>query len=96
METKIIQNLIQSYFNVVRKNIQDLVPKTIMQFLVLNSKQSCQGELVKEIYNTSSFNELLVEDPIIARNRENCKTTIAALRKAQEILNEAQQYKQLA
>lgn len=34
METNIIKNLITSYFDVVRKNISDSVPKTIMAFLV--------------------------------------------------------------
>ena len=38
METAIIRNLIQSYFNIVKKNIADLVPKTIMAFLVNESR----------------------------------------------------------
>ena len=38
METNIIKNLITSYFDVVRKNISDSVPKTIMAFLVNQSK----------------------------------------------------------
>lgn len=38
METIIIQNLIQSYFAIVKKNVADLVPKTIMAFLVNESK----------------------------------------------------------
>jgi len=46
METKVIQNLIESYFNLVKKNIADLVPKTIMAFLVNESRKSAQSELV--------------------------------------------------
>lgn len=32
-ETRMIKNLIVSYFNVVKKNINDSVPKTIITFL---------------------------------------------------------------
>jgi dynamin 1-like protein len=38
METKIIKNLIVSYFDIVRKNLNDVVPKTIMSFMVNKSK----------------------------------------------------------
>ena len=34
MEINIIRNLIVSYFNVVKKNICDVIPKTIICFLV--------------------------------------------------------------
>ena len=34
IEVNITKNLILSYFAVVKKNISDLVPKTIMAFLV--------------------------------------------------------------
>ena len=38
MEVTIIKNLIISYFDTVRKTINDMVPKTIMAFLVNKSK----------------------------------------------------------
>ena len=39
METRVIQNLIFSYYTIVKKNIADLVPKTIMNFLVNESRR---------------------------------------------------------
>lgn len=39
METKIIQNLIHSYFNIVKTNISDMVPKSVMAFLVNESRR---------------------------------------------------------
>lgn len=38
MEIMIIKNLITSYFNVVRKNLNDMVPKTIIAMLVNKTK----------------------------------------------------------
>ena len=39
METRVIQNLIFSYFAIVKKNIADLVPKTIMNCLINESRR---------------------------------------------------------
>lgn len=46
METRVIQNLIYSYFNIVKKNINDMVPKTIMAFLINDSRKIAHSELV--------------------------------------------------
>lgn len=46
MEAKIIKNLIVSYFDTVRKQMNDMVPKTIMALLVNKSKNLTQRILV--------------------------------------------------
>jgi hypothetical protein len=55
METRVIQNLIQSYFDLTKKNIADLIPKTIMAFLVNESKRIAQSELVECIYKSGNL-----------------------------------------
>ncbi len=50
VEIEIIKNLIGSYFDIVKKNFTDLVPKSIMHFLVVNFKQAMQNELVSQLY----------------------------------------------
>jgi len=50
METRVIQNLIFSYFTIVKKNVADLVPKTIMNFLINESRRLAQSELVMKVY----------------------------------------------
>jgi dynamin 1-like protein len=92
METKIIKNLIVSYFNVVRKNINDSVPKTIMCFLVNQSKNISQRELVSVLYKEDNLNDLLTEDPAVAKQRENCEKIIITLRKALTILQEVRDF----
>ena len=69
METVIIQNLIQSYFSIVKKNIADLVPKTVMAFLINESRNIAQRELVGEIYKLGNLDDLLIEDPLVTQTR---------------------------
>jgi Dynamin GTPase effector domain len=76
METKVIQNLIYSYFSIVKKNIADLVPKTIMALLIRESARMAQSELVVRVYQADDVENLLVEDPIVAANREACQQVI--------------------
>lgn len=92
METRIIQNLIQSYFDLTKKNIADLVPKTIMAFLVLKSRETAQSELVEKVYKGGNLDQLVVEDPMIKAQRENCQKIITALKSAQNLLSEVTQY----
>ena len=45
-DCKIIEKLIKSYFFIVRKSIQDSVPKAVMHFLVNHVQDNLQSELV--------------------------------------------------
>ena len=80
METRVIQNLILSYFNLVKKNITDLAPKTIMAFLVHESRRVASTELIEGIYKQGNLDALVIEDPMITAQRENCKRVVGALK----------------
>ena len=47
-----------------------------MNFLVNESKRLAQKELVVRVYQDPELEKLLVEDPIVAANRESCKQVI--------------------
>jgi len=91
-ETELIKNLLCSYFNVVRKNVKDLVPKSIMCFLVNASKEKIHNELVCSLYKEELFDELLEENASISARRKSCKAMIEILRKAHDIINEVRDF----
>jgi len=92
IEVEIIKSLIRSYFNIVRKNIGDLVPKTVMYFLVNHAKENVQSVLVQRLYRDSSLEELLRETNDAAQRRKNCAEVQALLRRALEIVNEVRDF----
>jgi len=62
-EIKVLKFLILSYFDIVRKTINDMVPKTIMALLVNKSKTSAQHVLVQKIYQDGlNLEEIMFED----------------------------------
>ena len=96
MEIMIIKNLITSYFNVVRKNLNDMVPKTVIAMLVNKTKNQAQRELVAQLYTAangeSSFQELLQEDGATKKKREVCEDMVKNLSKCMEFLNEVRDF----
>jgi dynamin 1-like protein len=57
------ESLIESYFDIVRKNFMDLVPKTIMYFLVNHAKENLQNELVSQLYRENLMSQCLRRCP---------------------------------
>ncbi|XP_062522189.1 dynamin-1-like protein isoform X2 [Corticium candelabrum] len=88
MEVELIVSLIRSYFLIVRKNIQDSIPKAVMHFLVNHVKERIQSELVGALYKEAAFDELLEESEQIAVRRTEAAEMLAALRKASQVVSE--------
>ena len=42
--------LVQSYFAIVRANLEDSVPKALMHFLVLSVQRGLQQHLIRTLY----------------------------------------------
>lgn len=55
---------------IVRKNIQDSIPKAIMHFLVNYVKDNLQSELVTHLYKLDHYTALLQESEHIAVRRK--------------------------
>eukprot|EP00343_Euplotes_focardii_P002486 CAMPEP_0205807072 /NCGR_PEP_ID=MMETSP0205-20121125/10749_1 /ASSEMBLY_ACC=CAM_ASM_000278 /TAXON_ID=36767 /ORGANISM="Euplotes focardii, Strain TN1" /LENGTH=441 /DNA_ID=CAMNT_0053080831 /DNA_START=187 /DNA_END=1512 /DNA_ORIENTATION=+ len=92
VETNIIKNCLSSYFNIVRKHIADLVPKTIMAFLINKTKENAQQILYTSLSDDEDMKELMGEDPMIAEARKECLETLNNLDKAIGLINEARDF----
>ncbi|KAI8641959.1 Dynamin central region-domain-containing protein [Parasitella parasitica] len=86
METEVIKLLIQSYYNIVKRTMIDMVPKAIMLNLVNHSKEELQRELLTELYKHDVLDDLLQESDSTRQRRKECKKMIEALQKADEIV----------
>ncbi|GBM28262.1 Dynamin-1-like protein [Araneus ventricosus] len=87
-DCEVIERLIHSYFMIVRKNIQDAVPKAIMHFLVNFVRDNLQSELVTHLYKHENFTTLLQESEHIAVRRQEAAEMLKALQKANQIISE--------
>ncbi|XP_013175183.1 PREDICTED: dynamin-1-like protein isoform X4 [Papilio xuthus] len=84
----VIEKLIKSYFYIVRKSIQDSVPKAVMHFLVNYVKDNLQSELVTHLYKSDQAESLLNESEHIAQRRKEAADMLKALQRAGQIISE--------
>jgi hypothetical protein len=76
--------LINSYFNIVKREMIDMVPKAITLTLVNHSKENLQRELLQELYKPEILDDMLKESEHVVARRKEVMTTLAALNKADE------------
>ncbi|TYH15716.1 hypothetical protein ES288_A05G064500v1 [Gossypium darwinii] len=89
-EIIITRILVKSYFDIVWKNIQDLVPKAIMHFLVNHTKRNLHNTLIQILYREILFEELLQEQDEVVARRKHTKEVLHVLRQAVKTLNEVE------
>lgn len=75
------ERLIRSYFYIVRKSIQDSIPKAVMHFLVNYVKDNLQSELVTHLYKSDQVEALLIESEHIAVRRKETADMLKVLKK---------------
>ncbi|KAL8440362.1 hypothetical protein Efla_000250 [Eimeria flavescens] len=92
IETELIKSLLWSYFQIVRKNVADAVPKAIMYFMVNTAKDVLQKELVSQLYREELFDELMQEAGDISAKRKQCKQLLKSLRAALDIISQVREF----
>lgn len=90
METDVIKLLIQSYFNIVKRTAADMVPKAVMLNLVEKSKSDLQTVLLKRLFSTQAYRDLMQESDYVVGRREECRKMVATLQNASEVIASVQ------
>ncbi|KAM3270603.1 dynamin-related protein 3A isoform X1 [Capsicum chacoense] len=88
VEIIVTKLLITSYYDIVRRNIQDLVPKAIMHYLVNHAKRNLLGTFIEKLYRENLFEDLLREQDDVVTQRRATAEMCHALRQAVETLDE--------
>lgn len=86
-ELKTIKTLIRAYFKIVKRNLIDYVPKTIITMLVNESCDICEKELVSRLYREDKINSLLMRNPTMQSKQKDIEYNLEMLRKCQMILD---------
>ncbi|URE38711.1 hypothetical protein MUK42_17770 [Musa troglodytarum] len=88
LEIAITKLLLKSYYDIVRKNIEDSVPKAIMHFLVNHTKRELHNVFIRKLYRENLFEDLLREPDDITARRKRIRETLWVLQQAYKTIDE--------
>ncbi|KAL8553481.1 hypothetical protein ACS0TY_001973 [Phlomoides rotata] len=88
IEIAVTRMLLRSYYDIVRKNIEDSIPKAIMHFLVHHTKRELHNVFIKKLYRDNLFEEMLQEPDEVATKRKRTRETLRVLQQAFRTLDE--------
>ncbi|KAL5214705.1 hypothetical protein ABZP36_003857 [Zizania latifolia] len=87
-EVAIVKLLVKSYYDIVRKSIEDAVPKAIMHFLVNHTKRELHNVLIRKLYRENLLDEMLRETDEVVIRRQHIQETLHVLEQAHRALEE--------
>jgi GTP-binding protein EngB required for normal cell division len=80
----LLLELVDRYVDICKREIGDVIPKTVHRILIRQSTENMRQELFKRLVTSPN----LTEDPDVAARRKKCVALIKALKEASSILNE--------
>ncbi|CAH3017078.1 unnamed protein product [Porites evermanni] len=87
-QVETIRTLADSYIRIVSKTIRDLVPKTVMFFVINNVKDFIGQELLADLYLTEKENDLMQESQAEITRRQEVLRMFHSLKEALRIIGE--------
>ncbi|KAK1430297.1 hypothetical protein QVD17_12939 [Tagetes erecta] len=88
IEIHVTKLLLRSYYDIVRKNIEDYVPKAIMHFLVNHTKRELHNVFIKKLYRDDLFEQMLQEPDDISVKRKRTRELLRVYQQAFRTLDE--------
>jgi len=87
VQVEVTRVLVHSYFDIVRKNVQDLVPKIVMKFMIHHVQTGLQKQLTHVLYREDLLENIMREREDVAERRHQCQETLVTIRKAIKLLD---------
>ncbi|KAF5904807.1 regulator of G-protein signaling 3-like isoform X1, partial [Clarias magur] len=87
-QVETIRNLVDSYMAIVNKTVRDLMPKTIMHLMIINTKEFIHAELLAQLYSCGDQNTLMEESAEQAQHRDEMLRMYHALKEALSIIGD--------
>ncbi|EAY12248.1 Dynamin central region family protein [Trichomonas vaginalis G3] len=87
-ELQELQASAQEYFEIIREQLKDIIPKTVIRLVVQKSTENLRPKMIRDVFNAADSLQLMQEDPSITKKRISCTQIVEALRRAQQILLE--------
>jgi replication fork clamp-binding protein CrfC len=86
-EVEVVKLLVQSYHNITRRTLIDIVPKAITLKLIEYSKEEMQRELLENLYHSQQFTNLQEESERTTREHKECQWLVDCLTRASDIIS---------
>ena len=80
-----IRALLELYLNIIKNQLMDVVPKTVMSFMVYAFKEDLQKNLIKQLTKQDKVEELMKEDPFLEEKRAKATKMLRALEQADAV-----------
>ena len=86
MQVRLIVRLLESYLEIVKKQLADMGAKAITHFLLSNSIDNLEPALVANLYKEDRTDALLQENPAVMKRRADLEHRLQVLEEANEVL----------
>ena len=81
-----IRNRIEAYFKLIVRNLRDMIPKIMGNYLIKEIEENMQLKLYNKLYNAKEMTDLLNEPESVAERRKELNDIIKVMRNAQKII----------